>query len=139
MKSANDQHDFPRAAISRLLAERLQSTLSAEDRSSAEHLDADTTAAFVEGRLDDKEARPIISHVINCASCLHLTAELIRFEAETDEVSDATLADETAGPLRRFFDRFADGAFPQFNEDTVFAYNENENGEKTEPEDTEES
>ncbi len=126
MKSETDNRDFPRAAISRIVAERLKLRLASENPSVAatEHLDPDTMAAFVEGRFDDAEARPLISHLVNCASCLHLTAELIRYESETEGTSSATLPDESAGPLRRFFDRLATGALPQFTEDTVFAYNE---------------
>lgn len=136
MKSETDNRDFSRAAISRIVTERLKLRLASENPSVAatEHLDADTMAAFVEGRFDDAEARPLISHLVNCASCLHLTAELIRYDSDPDEVS-ASVPDESAGPLRRFFDRLATGAIPQFNEDTVFAYNEKdkESEEKKEP------
>lgn len=136
MKSETDNRDFSRAAISRIVTARLKLRLADENSSAAatEHLDADTMAAFVEGRLDEAEARPLISHLVSCASCLHFTAELIRYESDPDDVP-ASVADESAGPLRRFFDRLATGAIPQFNEDTVFAYNEkdNESEEKKEP------
>jgi hypothetical protein len=136
MKSATNNRDFSRAAISRLVAERLKLRLGGENLSgeSPEHLDDDSMAAFVEGHLEDAQARPIISHLVNCASCLHLTAQLIRYEAETEEVSGAGLPDESAGPLRRFFDRLASGAVPSLGEDVVFAYNEKENRSKEEAE-----
>lgn len=135
MKSQTDNRDFPRAAISRLVAERLKLRLAGDNPSVAGtmHLDADTMTAFVEGRFEDAEARPLISHLVNCASCLHLTAELIRYDSDPDE---AGVPDESAGPLRRFFDRLATGALPQFNEDTVFAYHEKDNGSETEKEPT---
>lgn len=136
MKSATNNRDFSRAAISRLVADRLKLRLRGENLSdeSPEHLDDDSMAAFVEGRLEDAEARPIISHLVNCASCLHLTAQLIRYEAETDDVSSASVPDESAGPLRRFFDRLASGVVPTLGEDVVFAYNEKENNSKEETE-----
>jgi hypothetical protein len=142
MKSATNNNDLPRAAISRLVAERLRLRFSDESLSpSTEHLDADSMTAFVEGRLEDAEARPLISHLINCASCLHLTAELIRYESETEDINNASLPDESAGPLRRFFDRLTAGAVPSLTEDAVFAYNEKENGneEEAEPATDEES
>jgi len=129
MKSATDNKDFSRAAISRLVADRLKLRFGGENLSDAsEHLDADSMAAFVEGRLDEAEARPLISHLVSCASCLHLTAELIRYESESEDVSSAIVPDESAGPLRRFFDRLTSGAVPSLTEDAVFAYNEKDNG-----------
>lgn len=45
------------------------------------HLDEDSVAAFAEGNLSELEARPIVSHLVDCSFCRHVTAEIIRLDA----------------------------------------------------------
>ena len=99
------------------------------------HLDEDSLAAFVEGNLNEREARPVISHLVDCSFCRHITAELVRLDlafAETEAVSPIVQNHEPAkvstvlsGLLSRIFGT-SDGA--------VFAHHE-EGDEKKEPAD----
>lgn len=45
------------------------------------HLDHDTLTAFVEGGLTERETKPVVSHLVGCSFCRHITAELIKLEA----------------------------------------------------------
>lgn len=56
---------------------------SASDRNipvNSPHLDNDSLAAFTEGSLSALEARPMVSHLVDCSFCRHVTAELIRLD-----------------------------------------------------------
>lgn len=98
------------------------------------HLDEDSLAAFSEGNLSSREARPIISHLVDCSFCRHVTAEMVRLDlafagseesipaAESSEPSK--VSEVLSGLLSRIFGT-ADGA--------VFAHNESD--EEKEPSD----
>lgn len=58
------------------------------------HLDDDSLNAFVEGNLSERESTPILSHLVDCSFCRHVTAELVRL--------DFAFADEEA-PVRAGF------------------------------------
>jgi hypothetical protein len=91
------------------------------------HLDDDTLSAFVEGSLSSREAKPIVSHLVDCTFCRHVTSELIRLDlafAETTEVRQPIVEAEPSrisevlnGILSRIFGT-RDGA--------VFAHHESE-------------
>ncbi len=99
------------------------------------HLDEDSLAAFVEGNLNEREARPVISHLVNCTFCRHITTELVRLDlafAENDTFDPiienrepSKVSEVLSGLLSRIFGT-SDGA--------VFAHNEKEE-EKKEPTD----
>ena len=109
----------------RFIDVRLKARLRDQSLSPAsiDHPDDDVISAFVEGRLADAESLSIISHLVSCASCLHLTADLIRLEPEITEVSAESMPDQEPGSLRRFLDRIAEGV-TLANDDAVFAYQE---------------
>jgi hypothetical protein len=44
------------------------------------HLDDDSLTAFVEGNLTERESTPILSHLVDCSFCRHVTAELVRLD-----------------------------------------------------------
>ncbi len=137
MKHPEQQNgDFETAAMRRLIDIRLKARLSDKNLSSsaAAHPDDDVVNAFVEGRLEDAESLSVISHLVSCTSCLHLTAQLARFELEMDEVSSTSTPNEDPGPLQRFFDRLAAGVLPSINEDAVFAYEEKKEADAGEKE-----
>ena len=137
MKSAEQQKGDPQVtAIRRAIDVRLKARMRDEAiaRAAAAHPDEDVINAYVEGWLDESKADSLTSHLVNCASCLHLTAQLIRFDPEMDEAA-APGADVDQGPLQRFFDRLAGGVLPSLGEDAVFAYQDN--GES--PDDAEKS
>ena len=87
MKHTEQQNgDFESAAIRRLIDLRLKARLRDQTQSDspAAHPDDDVVSAFVEGQLEDAESLSVISHLVSCTSCLHLTAQLARFEPEMD-------------------------------------------------------
>ena len=102
------------------------------------HLDEDSLAAFVEGSLNEREARPIIGHLIDCSFCRHITADLVRLDlafAENEVISPipenhqpAKVSTVLSGLLSRIFGT-SDGA--------VFAHQEEEEKKKDLPKDTE--
>lgn len=142
MKSAEQQKGDPQVtAIRRAIDLRLKARMrdEAAARAAAAHPDEDVINAYVEGWLEESKADALTSHLVNCASCLHLTAQLIRFDPEMDEAA-APSGDVDQGPLQRFFDRLASGVLPAIGEDVVFAYQDNgesaDTGEKSESDPT---
>lgn len=101
-----------------------------------QHLDQDTLAAFTEGNLSEREAMPVVSHLVDCSFCRHITTELVRLdlafadetmpERATGEASQPSKISEVlSGILAKMFGSTAD---------TVFAHSEDEK-ENKEPED----
>jgi len=96
------------------------------------HLDDDSLAAFAEGNLTEREARPIVSHLANCSFCRHVTAELVRLDlsfAENEAFSPASeiqepsrVSEVLSGLLSRIFET---------SDNAVFAHDE-KNNEKDE-------
>ncbi len=121
--------------IQGLLDQYLQSnSLNLGFKDNKEHLNEDSLSAFVEGNLLERESKPIISHLANCAYCRHISAELVKLDfAVVDEpavdlklVGEPTRVSEVLnGVLSRIFGT-TDGS--------VFAHNENE--EKDEEKET---
>ena len=48
--------------------------------SNDKHLDDDSLTAFVEGNLSERESTPIVSHLVDCSFCRHVTAELVKLD-----------------------------------------------------------
>ena len=91
------------------------------------HLDEDTLSAFVEGNVREREAKPIVSHLVDCSFCRNITTQLVRLdlafagEIETIpviETQPTKIADVLSGILTRIFGS---------NEGAVFAHHEEEN------------
>lgn len=100
----------------------------------AAHLDEDSLTAFVEGNLGQRESQPIVSHLVDCSFCRHVTAELIKLDyafAETEELrpvkaeaEPSRISEVLSGLLARIFGS---------NEEAVFALEEKkEDSEKAE-------
>lgn len=114
----------------------LRSASSVRNASRELHLDQDTLSAFAEGSLNKREATPVVSHLVECSFCRHVTAELVRLDfamAEFDtpvtvapEAEPASIASVLNGLLSRIFGT-SDGA--------VFAHNEDEKREDKTDED----
>lgn len=120
-----ENHDSETLVIRRLIEARLKTRLRDEALSadSIAHPDDDVISAFMEGRLDTGESVSIVSHLVNCATCLHLTADLVRFEPDLNDLDSAETLGQYPGPLRIFLDRIAEGVIPSGG-DAVFAYEE---------------
>ena len=102
------------------------------------HLDEDTLSAFVEGNLREREAKPVVSHLVDCSFCRNITTQLVRldlaFAGETEtlpvtETQPTKIADVLSGILTRIFGS---------NEGAVFAHHEEENPADDENSETEE-
>lgn len=135
------------AAIRYMIEQRLKTRLAAQSPSPAPaaHLDEDALCAFVEAQLDEAESRPIISHLVACASCRKTTAQLIRLESRFDEENVDATVDAGSGRVRQLLERLSAGLTPSFEEDVVFGYQsppdepEQEATEKNTPGGSEES
>jgi hypothetical protein len=99
----------------------LASTASA---ATGTHLDEDALSVFVEGRLSESEAAPLIRHLVACASCRHITAQLIRLDTELSASDSPALAPqaEEPGRIRRLLADLAARVLPSSDADVVFAY-----------------
>ena len=93
------------------------------------HLDEDAICAFVEGRLEETESAPVITHLVVCAACRHTTAQLIRLESQFNPES-APPPVESTGPVRSLLEHLASRITPSFEEDVVFAYQDPEPDQK---------
>src|SRR5438128_3320148 len=63
----------------------------------APHMDDDQLSAFTEGNLSRRETRPIVSHLVDCSFCRHITADLVRLDfalAATESAPAASAASE---------------------------------------------
>ena len=119
--------EFMPASLGRLIELRLKARLSAGASSSSAtpHPNEDLINAFIEGAVSEADSDYLISHLVGCAACLHLTAELIRHGPLTDEINSLSPIEKQPGPFQRFVDSFASGT-STLNEDAVFAYQEPE-------------
>lgn len=108
-------------AIRHMIHQRLKARLPAESPSS-EHLDEDAICAFVEGRLEEAESSPVISHLIACTSCRHTTAQLIRLGSQFDPETESTALEQNPERVPSLLERLASRLAPSFEEDAVFAY-----------------
>ena len=100
-----------------------------------QHLDEDSLSAFAEGNLSEREAVPIISHLVDCTYCRNVTTELIRLDMafaepfpvqrHVAEESPAKISEVLGRVLSRIFGT-ADGA--------VFAHHEKEDEKEEKPE-----
>ena len=89
------------SAIQNLVGQFLR-VRSVSDTKAADgpHLDHDSLAAFTEGTLSEREAQPIVSHLVDCSFCRHITAELVRLDLAFAENTVAAPIAETAEPSR---------------------------------------
>ena len=53
---------------------------SGKSSSKNQHLDEDSFAAFVGGSIGEREAQPILSHLVDCSFCRNVTGELIKLD-----------------------------------------------------------
>jgi hypothetical protein len=119
-KKLNNENESMRRTLHNYLQRR---ALTSPPIAAGDHLDEDHLAAFTEGRLSEQEAKPLITHLVDCASCRRITARLIRLEEELGDSQTATStpAQEEPGRIRRLLENLASRVIPS-SEDTVFAY-----------------
>ena len=66
--------------IQGLLGSYLRFRSTNESLNNDKHLDDDSITAFVEGNLSERESTPILSHLVDCSFCRHVTAELVKLD-----------------------------------------------------------
>lgn len=92
----------------------------------AAHLDQDTLSAFVEGSLNERQATPVVGHLVKCDFCRHVSAELIRLDMEFAESAPATAAvDQAPGKISEVLSGLFSKIFGPVD-GAVFAHNEDE-------------
>lgn len=117
-------------AIQFMIHQRLRTNTNVETL--AEHPDEDSLCAFIEGRLDESGSTQIVSHLIVCGSCRHITAQVTRLDSQIldSQINDSPLIAEYDSPqdesepgrLRSLLEGLASRVFPNSQEDVVFAY-----------------
>ena len=112
-----------------IVAQRLKSVAASElsNLPAGSHVDEDSIAAFVEGRLTDSECKPVLSHLAACGLCRRTSAQFVQLENQID-ADIVTPGDEEPGRLEALLSRLR-SAVPSANDEVVFAY------EHPEPED----
>ena len=94
------------------------------------HLDDDSITAFVEGNLSERESKPIVSHLVDCSFCRHVTAELVRLDlAFADEQVQAAVPESQPSKISEVLNNLLAKIFGT-GDSAVFAHHETE--EKTE-------
>lgn len=90
------------------------------------HLDQDTLSAFVEGSLSERQATPVVGHLVKCDFCRHVTAELIRLDMEFAESAPAAASvDQAPGKISEVLSGLFSKIFGPVD-GAVFAHNEDE-------------
>jgi hypothetical protein len=109
-------------AIRNLVEHRLKSVARTEllDASAGAHIDEDTIAAFIEGRLAETECKPVLAHLAACGLCRRVSAQFVRLENQIDAEPATGTADEEPGRLEALLSTF--GSVVASNEEVVFAY-----------------
>lgn len=108
---------------------RLYSAKNSSEKQLA-HLNEDSLTAFVEGNLGERELKPMVSHLIDCSFCRHVTAELIKLDAAFAEES---LSDNEFKTEPTKISDVLNGIFSKIfgnTEGVVFAHQENEQAEE---------
>jgi len=113
--------------IQGLLDRYLRSQVSRNNLTTRErHLDEDSLAAFAEGNLGEREVLPIVSHLVNCSFCRHVTAELVRLDLAFagEEVQIAT-SENQPSRISEVLNNLLSSIFGT-NDSAVFAHQEKE-------------
>ena len=129
--------------IQELLGKFLRVYSSTKDSESFRelHLDEDSLAAFVEGSLNRRESQPIITHLVDCSFCRHITAELVKLDyafagieetrmANVEENEPSKITGVLSGLLSRIFGS---------SEAAVFAHQETEKESENDSDESEDS
>lgn len=100
------------------------------------HLDDDSLTAFVEGKISERESPMLLSHLVDCSFCLHITGELVKLNdvfADHDVIVNASdskptrISEVLSGLFSRIFG---------VNDGAVFAHEEKEDENKVEEKET---
>lgn len=96
------------------------------------HLDEDSLTAFVEGNLNERESKPIVSHLVDCSFCRHVTTELVRLDfAFADEPIQAAVREKEPSKVSEVLSGLLSRLFGT-GDGVVFAHHETEEPKKEE-------
>lgn len=111
-----------------IVAQRLKSVAASElsNLPAGSHVDEDSIAAFVEGRLTDTECKPVLSHLAACGLCRRTSAQFVQLENQIDD--EISPAEEEPGRLEALLSRLR-SAVPSASEEAVFAYEDPSEGD----------
>ncbi len=102
------------------------------------HLDEDSLTAFVEGNLNERESKPMVSHLIDCSFCRHVTAELVRLDfAFADEQVPVFVKESQPSKVSEVLNGLLARIFGT-GDSAVFAHHETEEKVETDEENKEE-
>lgn len=113
------------------LIDRFLKVRNAKETEEKWHLDEDMLSAFVEGNLNEREASPIVSHLVDCSFCRNITTELVRLDMAFAGEEIRAVETETAQPSR--ISEVLGGLFAKIfgtNDTAVFAHQEDEKEKK---------
>lgn len=115
------------------LVDRFLNVRTAQTSEENWHLDEDALSAFVEGNLNQREATPIVSHLVDCSFCRNVTSELVRLDmafageevraVEVESAQPSKISEVLNGLLAKIFGT---------NDASVFAHQEDEEVKKEE-------
>src|SRR2546423_7872816 len=113
-----------------LIDHRLKSVAAAElrDASFDSHVDEDTIAAYIEGRLTEIECKPVLAHLAACGLCRRASAQIVKLENQIDADPVTDISAEGPGRLEALLSRL--GSAVSVDEDVVFAYQNPDEDEK---------
>lgn len=105
-----------------MIAQRLKVVAASElsNVPNQTHLDEDTIAAFVEGRLLDSECQTVLAHLAACGLCRRTSAQMVQLENQIDAEPTSEIEDEP-GRLESLMSKLG-SLVPATGEDVVFAY-----------------
>jgi hypothetical protein len=113
--------------IQGLIDRYLKAKTANNNVSEAQHLDEDSLTAFVEGNLSQREAQPIVSHLVDCSFCRHITAELVRLDLAfaVEEIPLGVVQNEQPSKISEVLNGLLSRIFGT-NDSAVFAHQEDE-------------
>lgn len=126
-KLINPQDIQIQGLLDRYLRSRnISNNLAAQEK----HLDEDSLTAFTEGNLNEREAQPIVSHLVDCSFCRHVTAELVRLDlAFADEEIPVAAIENQPSKISEVLSNILSRIFGT-SDSAVFAHEEKEDSEK---------
>lgn len=135
-KGLNNPQDIQ---IQGVIDRYLRSKVSIDNSiASDNHLDEDSLAAFTEGNLSRREAQPIVSHLVDCSFCRHVTAELIRLDLAFagEEIQPAVAVESQPSKISEVLSNLLSRIFGT-NDGAVFAHQEQQQEESEQPDEPE--
>ena len=91
-----------------------------------QHLDENSLTAFTEGSLTEREAQPMVKHLVDCSFCRHVTKELIRLDlAFAGEDAQAKVVENQPSKISEVMSNLLSRIFGT-SDNAVFAHQEKE-------------